>query len=76
MVSETVVVWVQVRREGPLITPSELATFEEIRVLAGGVATNFTGTHPFENRVPFFAIVATTTFRYLQNKTKFCKKKI
>jgi len=65
MVSETVVVWVQVRREGPLVTPAELATFEEIRVLAGGVATNFAGTHPFENRVPLFAIVATTTFRHL-----------
>jgi len=48
-----------------LITPAELATFEEIRVFAGGVATNFAGTHPFENRVPLFAIVATTTFRYL-----------
>jgi len=65
MVSETVVVWVQVRREGPLVTPTELATFEEIRVLARGVATNFAGTDPFENRVPLFAIVATTTVRHL-----------
>ena len=65
VVSEPVIIRVQVWRVGSLVTPTKLATFEKICVLARGVATNFTRTHPFENSIPLFTIFTTTIFGHL-----------